>query len=238
MSTGSAPPSPKACTPSGMKSHKWASLQQQGTWMGTGEGTPQEPTCAPSPQGTWMGMGTGEGTPPGAHLCPLPTLTAAWTPCGDTEARGRGSVLPRGNPPGPPHHSAGWARTLCQDPAELGEQEQDAEAGDALAAMVLLCPSVLHLGLRGLGPPGRRRPAHPWGRGSGRGRGLCRDGPRGRGQCGWGQVWAGLRTWQSSDGGTGAQRSGRGSGRGAGPKRTCAPGGWRKHQAVSQQPVE
>ena len=35
-----------------------------------------------------------------------------------------------------------------------------------------------------------------------------------------------------------AQRSGRGSGRGAGPKRTCAPGGWRKHQAVSQQPVE
>lgn len=34
-------------------------------------------------------------------------------------------------------------------------------------------------GLRGLGPPGRRKPVHPWGRGSGRGRGLYREGSSG-----------------------------------------------------------
>lgn len=168
LSTGCVP-SPKACTPAGMESHRWASLQQQGTWMGTGEGTPQEPTCAPSPRSQRRGRRAGtRRLGDGGAPCPpgIPSALLTTAPAGHSRS----------------------ARILQNWPS----RSRTPRLG---TRWWLWSSSVLPLGLGASGLREREGLPIPGGGAQGEGGAYTgMDPEEGRGQCGWGQVWAGFGT--------------------------------------------
>lgn len=205
-------PSPKACTPTGMESHRWASLQQQGTWMETGEGTPQEPTCAPSPRSQRRGRRAGtQRLGDGGAPCPpgIPSALLTTAPAGHS-------------------HSA---RILQNWPS----RSRTPRLG---TRWWLWSSSVLLLGFRGVGSPGKAKACPSLGAGLRERAGLIQGWTQRRGGasvggagCGRG---SGLRTQRSGRGSGGRvrlrARVGPEEGRGSGLGRALMGGNWRSEK--------